>query len=136
MRSSITLFFVLFNILLCLIWSAAKKIKDEDFSEFDDFDRDEFVVGMYIEFVFKSNLTMIISEAPSPSGANPSPSKTQSNKPKPTNNDGPPHLSLSKTTAIKDEQKVNEDDVTADDDDDDDDLMFDEEEFETVFFFS
>jgi hypothetical protein len=46
MRSSITVLFILINIILCLVWSAAKKIKDEDFSEFDDFDEDEFVVGM------------------------------------------------------------------------------------------
>ncbi len=46
MRSSITVLFVLINILLCSIWSSAKKGKDEDFSEFDDFDDDEFVVGM------------------------------------------------------------------------------------------
>jgi hypothetical protein len=46
MRSSITVLFILINILLCLVWSAAKKIKDDDFSEFDDFDEDEFVVGM------------------------------------------------------------------------------------------
>ena len=30
---------------LCFICLAAKKVKDEDFSEFDDFDQDEFVVG-------------------------------------------------------------------------------------------
>ena len=47
MRSSITVLLVLINLLLCSIWpSAAKKNKDEDFSEFDDFDQDEFVVGM------------------------------------------------------------------------------------------
>ncbi|CAF3434421.1 unnamed protein product [Rotaria sp. Silwood1] len=105
MRSSITIFFVLFNILLCFVWSAAKKLKDEDFSEFDDFDEDEFIV-----------------ETPSPSGASPLPSKTQSNQPDLTNNDGSSQPSSSKTT----EQKIN-DDVTIDDDDD---LIFDEEEFE------
>ncbi|CAF0984657.1 unnamed protein product [Rotaria sordida] len=105
MRSSITIFFVLFNILLCFVWSAAKKLKDEDFSEFDDFDEDEFIV-----------------ETPSPSSASPLPSKTQSNQPDLTNNDGPSQSSSSKTI----EQK-NNDDVTIDDDDD---LMFDEEEFE------
>lgn len=47
MRSSITVLFVLINLLVCAIWpSTAKKNKDEDFSEFDDFDEDEFVVGM------------------------------------------------------------------------------------------
>ncbi len=51
MRSSVTVLFVLFNLLLCLVWSAAKKIKDEDFSEFDDFDEDEFVVGMNRKFL-------------------------------------------------------------------------------------
>jgi hypothetical protein len=51
MRSSITVFFVLLNILLCRVWSAAKKSKDEDFSEFDDFDEDEFVVGMKRKFI-------------------------------------------------------------------------------------
>ncbi len=56
MRSSVTVLFVLFNILLCLVWSAAKKMKDEDFSEFDDFDEDEFVVGMNRKFISKENL--------------------------------------------------------------------------------
>jgi hypothetical protein len=56
MRSSITVLFVLFNILSCSLWSAAKKIKDEDFSEFDDFDEDEFVVGMNRKFIFTKNL--------------------------------------------------------------------------------
>ena len=46
MRSSIIVLFILINILLCLVYTTAKKIKDEDFSEFDDFDEDEFVVGM------------------------------------------------------------------------------------------
>ena len=43
MRSSITILFVLFNILLCFVWSVEKKRKNEDFSGFDD---DEFVIGM------------------------------------------------------------------------------------------
>ena len=58
MRSSITLFFVLFNIILCFVWSAAKKIKDEDFSEFDDFDEDEFIVGMiYNKIEFRKKIS-------------------------------------------------------------------------------
>jgi hypothetical protein len=56
MRSSITVLFILFNILLCLVWSAAKKIKDDDFSEFDDFDEDEFVVGKKRKFILKEYL--------------------------------------------------------------------------------
>jgi len=56
MRSSITVLFVLFNILLCSLWSAAKKIKDEDFSEFDDFNEDEFVVGMNRKFYFHKKI--------------------------------------------------------------------------------
>ncbi|CAF2859841.1 unnamed protein product [Rotaria sp. Silwood2] len=112
MRSSVTVFFVLFNIILCFVWSAAKKIKDEDFSEFDDFDEDEFIV-----------------DNPSPSGASPLPSKTQSNQPDLTNNDGSSQPSSSRTA----EQKLN-DDVTIDDEDDD--LMFDEEEFEVSDLFA
>jgi hypothetical protein len=111
MRSSITVLFILINILLCLVWSAAKKIKDDDFSEFDDFDEDEFVV-----------------ETPSPAGASQLPSKTQSNKPETANNDGSSQPVSSKIN----EQK--NDDVTVDDDDDD--LMFDEEEFETSDLFT
>ncbi|UJR27130.1 hypothetical protein I4U23_008429 [Adineta vaga] len=120
MRSSITVLFILFNLLSCLIWSVAKKMKDEDFSEFDDFDEDEFVV-----------------EIPSLSGASQLPSKMQKNKPEVINNDGSSQTSQSKST----DKKMN-DDVTVDDDndivddDDDDDLVFDEEEFETSDAFS
>ena len=46
MRSSMTILFILFNLLSYITWSVAKKMKDEDFSEFDDFGEDEFVVGM------------------------------------------------------------------------------------------
>lgn len=46
MRFSIILLFVLFNILLCSVCLTAKKLKDDDFSEFDEFDDDEFVVRM------------------------------------------------------------------------------------------
>ena len=45
MRPSISAIFILINLLLCLACVSAKKNKDEDFSEFDDFDKDEFVVG-------------------------------------------------------------------------------------------
>jgi len=34
MRSSITILFVLFNILLCFVWSVEKKRKNEDFYDF------------------------------------------------------------------------------------------------------
>jgi hypothetical protein len=51
MRSSITILFVLFNILLCFVWSVEKKRKNEDFSDFDD---DEFVV--LLEKVEKENI--------------------------------------------------------------------------------
>ncbi len=47
MRLAITLVLI----VLCVIYSTAKKNKDEDFSEFDDFDHDEFVVGMFRKFI-------------------------------------------------------------------------------------
>jgi hypothetical protein len=50
MRSSITILFVLFNILLCFVWSVEKKRKNEDFSDFDD---DEFVIGMNNNIYFE-----------------------------------------------------------------------------------
>ncbi|CAF0913563.1 unnamed protein product [Adineta steineri] len=90
------------------MWTAAKKIKDDDFSEFDDFDEDEFVV-----------------EVPSSSGANQLPIKTQSKKSDVVYNDGSSQSSMSHTT-----EQILSDDVTIDEDEDDD-LMFDEEEFET-----
>jgi hypothetical protein len=43
MRLSTRLIFI----FLCFACLTAKKIKDEDFSEFDDFDQDEFVIGMF-----------------------------------------------------------------------------------------
>lgn len=51
MRSSITIVFILINILLCFLWTTAKKASDEDFSEFDDFDDDEFITGIKTKFV-------------------------------------------------------------------------------------
>ena len=45
MRLSISFVFVFLTLLLCSVGSSAKKVKDDDFSEFDDFDHDEFVVG-------------------------------------------------------------------------------------------
>ncbi|CAF1032819.1 unnamed protein product [Rotaria magnacalcarata] len=111
MRSSITVFFILLHLLLCFVWSAAKKIHDEDFSEFDDFDEDEFV-----------------TEAPFPSGASQLPSKTQSNQPDQTKSEALSQPSMSKTT-----EQTTHDGVTIDDDDD---LMFDEEEFEATDLFS
>ncbi|CAF0754294.1 unnamed protein product [Adineta ricciae] len=107
MRSSMTILFILFNLLSYFTWSVAKKIKDEDFSEFDDFDEDEFVV-----------------EPPYSPGANQLSSKTQSNKPEVAKVDDSFQSLSSKSADIK----VN-DEVTIDDEDDD--LMFDEEEFET-----
>ncbi|CAF1278187.1 unnamed protein product [Adineta ricciae] len=109
MRSSMTILFILFNLLSYFTWSVAKKMKDEDFSEFDDFDEDEFVV-----------------ESPSSPSASQLPSKMQSKKPEVVNTDYSFQSPSSKSADIK----VN-DEVTIDDEDEDDDLMFDEEEFET-----
>ncbi|CAF1033993.1 unnamed protein product [Adineta steineri] len=89
-------------IFLCLTYSIAKKNKDEDFSEFDDFDHDEFDV-----------------ETPTVTGATPLPSKTQVNKPEKNDNEEPVQTESSNTR---------NDEVTIDDDDDE--SMFDDEEFE------
>ncbi|CAF3809914.1 unnamed protein product [Rotaria sp. Silwood1] len=97
---------ILIFIFMCYVCSIAKAIKDEDFSEFDDFDQDEFIV-----------------ETPSSTGATPSSSssssKIQSNKPESTNDED---ILQPKSSESKDEE------VTIDDDDDD--AMFDDEEFE------
>jgi hypothetical protein len=47
MRLSISLILI-FVFLIC---STAKKNPDEDFSEFDDFDQDEFVIGKLKQFI-------------------------------------------------------------------------------------
>lgn len=49
MRLSISVVFLLLNLLLCSVWSSAKKVKDDDFAEFDDFDKDEFVNGTCLD---------------------------------------------------------------------------------------
>src|ERR1700722_3536543 len=43
MRLSTSLIFIIF---LCFVCTTTSKIKDEDFSEFDDFDQDEFTIGI------------------------------------------------------------------------------------------
>ncbi|CAF1284108.1 unnamed protein product [Rotaria sordida] len=105
MRSST----ILIYFLLCYVCSIVKTIKDEDFSEFDDFDQDEFVIE-----------TPSSTSAPPPSSS----SKTQSNKLESTNDENIPQSKLTETQ---------DDEVSIDDDDD---AMFDEEEFETSDLFS
>jgi hypothetical protein len=39
-------------IFLCFVCTTTKKIKDDDFAEFDDFDQDEFVTGMFSKKTF------------------------------------------------------------------------------------
>ncbi|UJR22129.1 hypothetical protein I4U23_025193 [Adineta vaga] len=97
-------------ISLCFVCSTTKKVKDDDFSEFDDFDQEEFVV-----------------ETPSATGATPLPSKTQVNEPKVTEKEKVVSTEQSKTKTEKEEEEEEEEVSVVDDDDD---SMFDDEEFE------
>ncbi len=113
-RAIITLIFI----FLCIICATAKKNKDEDFSEFDDFDPDEFDSGMIAKNLFRLLRVFISLETPSSTSAPPSSAKIEVNKPEKED--------LSQPESSKKKQ----DEVTIDDDEDE--SMFDEEEFESV----
>ena len=104
-------------ILLCFVCVTTKKIKDDDFAEFEDFDQDEFETGTCKTLHLKISSHFYIIETPPTT----QPSPSSGNKPE----------------SIKTEDRYEPEVTKTDDDeavviDDDDDSMFDDEEFETV----
>lgn len=112
--------FILLILLSLTLCQAAKKGKDEDFSEFDDFDQDEFEIGNGQRFCIMSTETLL-NRLETPSS---SPTPSASSKTPVDGNNAKENSAATATIQTK------EDEVTIDDDDDE--SMFDDEEFEAV----